>query len=248
VEAPGWSTRSGEFPLPFLEGIVSSETVVADRDTADLCERYLAAQLAGDRNAALRLVLDEGVGKGIAVPRLYLDVIEVAQHRIGQLWQENRISVAQEHVATAISSLVIAHLYTALPRAPSNEKRVLLSCVDGELHDLGARVTADFFEMAGYDVRYLGASLPTDHLVAMAREDPPDLLVLSMTLSLHEVSFRRAIAALRSAVGNRLHLGVGGQAFVWTPDLPQAVGAHFYGRDARESVAAADRLLGPGSA
>src|ERR671914_181512 len=85
-------------------------------------------------------------------------------------WPGNRLTVAHEHVATAISQLVMALAYSALPRGPSNGRRALVACVDDELHDLGARMAADFFEMGGFDVRYLGANLPADGLVGMVRE------------------------------------------------------------------------------
>src|SRR4051794_10664616 len=149
-----------------------------------LVESYLAAQLAGDRKVALRLMLDEGLARGVGVAALY-GVVEAAQHRIGDLWQENRITVAQEHVATAISQLVLAYLYPQLPRQPANGKQVMVACVEDELHDMGARVAADFFEMAGFDVRFLGASVPHDTLVASVRESPPDLLVLSAAMTFH---------------------------------------------------------------
>ena len=68
-----------------------------------LLEQYVAAQLAGDRRSAMRLIIDQGLGRNVPLPTLYLDVIQAAQYRIGELWQHNRITVAQEHLATAIS-------------------------------------------------------------------------------------------------------------------------------------------------
>jgi methanogenic corrinoid protein MtbC1 len=40
-------------------------------------------------------------------------------------------------------------------------KVVTLACVEGELHEVGARMASDFLEMAGFDVRFLGANVPT---------------------------------------------------------------------------------------
>jgi methanogenic corrinoid protein MtbC1 len=212
------------------------------RATAAGC--YLEALLAGDRDAALKAALDEGIARGISVPDLYLGVILPAQHRIGHLWQENRLTVAHEHVATAISQLVMALAYPELPRAPSNGKRALVACVDDELHDLGARMAADFFEMAGFDVRYLGANLPADGLVGMVREESPDLVVLSVTMAFHLDAARETVPRLRDAGGDRLRVALGGQAFAWAAGLPSRLGADVHGRTALESVAAARRFLG----
>ena len=211
---------------------------------AEIASRYLEALLAGDRNAAVRTALDDGVARGLSVPDLYLGVIQPAQHRIGELWQENRLTVAHEHVATAISQLVMALAYPALPRAASNGKRALVTCVDDELHDLGARMAADFFEMDGFDVRYLGANLPADGLVGMVREESPDLVVLSVTMAFHLDAARETVRRLRDAGGDRLRVALGGQVFAWAAGLPSRLGADVHGRTASESVAAARRILG----
>ncbi len=208
-----------------------------------LVDRYVAAQLAGDRRAALRVALDEALASGVPVPDLYLKLLQPAQHQIGRLWEENRIGVAEEHLATAISQLVLAHLYPLLPRAPDNGRRALIACVAGELHDMGARITADFFEMAGFGVRFLGADVPTESLVAMAREDPPDLLVLSATMTFNVPGLREAALQTRETVGDRLHLGAGGHALAWAPTLGKQLGIEIGGDDVAAMIAAARRLL-----
>ena len=211
---------------------------------AEIAARYLAALLAGDRDAAVRAALDEGVSRGLPVPELYLGVIQPAQYRVGHLWQENRLTIAEEHVATAISQLVMALAYPALPRESSNGKNVLVACVDDELHDLGARMAADFFEMAGFGVRYLGANLPADGLVGMVREDPPDLVVLSVTMAFHLDTARETVLRLRDTAGDRLHVALGGQVFAWAADLPARLGADVHGLTVADSVAAARGVLG----
>jgi MerR family transcriptional regulator, light-induced transcriptional regulator len=205
--------------------------------------RYLAVQLAGDRREALRLLVDEGLLRGIPVQDIHLKIIQPAQYEIGRLWQENLISVAQEHLATAISQLALSYLYRHLPRDPSNGKAVMLACVEGELHEVGARVASDFLEMAGFDVRFLGANVPTSHLVRMVREQPPDLLALSVTMTYHLPALRAALDEVRAAAP-RLPIAVGGLAFNWVPGLEKELNVAFHGRDARELVASACRTLG----
>jgi len=207
-----------------------------------LRDAYLSAQLKGNRREALRLLMDEGLLRGIPLPTLHLDVIQQAQHEIGRLWQENIISVAQEHLATAISQLALSHLYRHLPRDPPNGRMVMLSCVEGELHELGARMASDFLEMAGFDVRFLGASVPTEHLVREVRESKPDLLALSVTMTYHLPALRQAVAAVRQAVPSQ-PMAVGGLAFTWAPGVEAELGVPFFGTDARALVAAACKMF-----
>jgi methanogenic corrinoid protein MtbC1 len=99
--------------------------------------------------------------------------------------------------------------------------------------------------MDGFATRYLGAGVSTDQLTAMVREDPPDLLVLSVTMTRHIRVLHQAALRVREAVGGRLALAIGGQAFAWDPAAVPGIGADIYGRDAHESVTEARRLLLP---
>jgi MerR family transcriptional regulator, light-induced transcriptional regulator len=241
----------GGFQLPFPPSprapkppvIPIADAPASDTPHAPLRDAYLSAQLKGNRREALRLLLDEGLLKGIPFITLYTDVIQGAQREIGRLWQANTISVAQEHMATAISQLALSHLYHHLPRDPPNGRTVLLSCVEGELHELGARMASDFLEMAGFDVRFLGASVPVEHLVREVEQSRPDALVLSVTMTFHLPALREAVKAVR-AVRPGLPLLAGGLAFEWAPGVERELGVSFVGTDARQLVASACQLLG----
>ena len=193
-------------------GAGTARSAAGNERLAGLLRRFVAAQLAGDQREALRVVVDDGLEAGVPVRDIVLDVLQPAQYEIGRLWQENRISVAQEHLATAITQLVMAHLYPHLPRAAATGKRALVACVEGELHDMGARVTADFLEMSGYEVRYLGASVPTESLVAMVERERPDLLALSTTIPTHVPALQDAVRRVCAATHGRLPIMVGGGA------------------------------------
>lgn len=206
---------------------------------------YLRAQLAGNRREALRIVLDEGVARGASVLDLELEVIQEAQREIGRLWQQNVISVAEEHMATAISNVALSRLYDHATRERENGKKVVVACVEGELHDFPARLVADALDLAGFEVRYLGASVPTEGLVATLERERPDLLALSVTMTFNVPALREAVQRVRAA--SRVPIAVGGHACAWMSELVGDVGAEVTGADARELVTAAQRLLGVSS-
>ncbi len=209
-----------------------------DRQSASpLSQRYLAAQLAGDRREALRLIVDEGLARGIDATVLYLDVVQEAQREIGRLWQADRVTVAQEHLATSISQLVMAHLYPHLRRKPRNGKRALVACVEGELHDMGGRMGADFLETAGFDVLFLGANCPTSSLVSLVVAQRPDLVGLSATMSFHMEALERAIVEIRSVTSPTFPIVVGGHVLEWSPGLKERLGVHAVGTNADTLVA-----------
>jgi methanogenic corrinoid protein MtbC1 len=208
-----------------------------------LSARFLKAQLAGDRVAALRIVLEDGFGQGVSIRDLHLGVIGRAQLEIGRLWQENRVTVAEEHLATAIAQLALARLYPHLPRAKSSGRRVLVSCVEGEQHDMGPRICTDFLEMAGFDVRFLGADVPSESLAKMIVREKPHVLVLSLTLPIHRKGLEQAVRAVR-AVAPDLPIVAGGNAFSWEPRLAEGLGLFGTGTDVDELVAATSRAAG----
>jgi methanogenic corrinoid protein MtbC1 len=221
---------------------------MTDEGIRALGDRYLAAQLNGDRQEALRLVLEEGLERGVAVPDLHLKVVQRAQRQIGTLWQENRITVAQEHLATAISQLVVSQLYRYLPRTRGNGRRVLVACAEGEQHEMGARIAADFLEMAGFDVHFLGANVPADSVAEMAAERRPgrrsvDLLVLSATTSICFPGLQATMRRVRELAPD-LPIMVGGSAFAWSDGCAVPEGVVLGGSDAHALVDGARRVLG----
>jgi len=221
---------------------VASPDPLASSQARELCASYLRAQLGGNRREALRVILEDGLQRGLSCLDAH-EIIQQAQREIGRLWQEDRITIAQEHMATAISQLVLSHVYQRADAPPSNGKAVLVACVEGELHDFPARLVADALDLAGFEVRYLGASVPPHGLLAMLDSERPDLLVLSVTMAFNVPALREAARQVRERHPS-LPIAVGGGACTWHSGLAAEVGAALAGKDAAELVQRARELLG----
>jgi methanogenic corrinoid protein MtbC1 len=206
-----------------------------------LREQYLAAQLGGNQRAALK-VLDAGLSEGHAVRDLQREVVQAAQLEIGRLWQENALSVAHEHMATAISHVALVHLFEHAPPVAARGKKLLIACVEGEQHDLPARLVADYLETAGFDVRYLGANVPTDNLPGVIAVERPDLVALSVTMVFNLGGLRGAVAAIRARFP-RLPLLVGGHALTWQPGLAAELAVTAAGDDPHDIINTVERAL-----
>lgn len=153
----------------------------------------------------------------MTTPQLYQRVIAPAMHEIGLLWQRGAITVADEHLATALTNRVLAALRRppggslAADGAGARRGRVLLAAVEGEGHALGLRMAADVLEDAGYESLYLGADVPTDALLRAADTFSPDVVALAATLPSLAPRLQ-AVAGEVRRVYPRLGLLVGGQA------------------------------------
>ena len=212
----------------FLEGSEALDILARD---------YLEALLQGKRDVASRLVT-AAADEGIPVKSLYLEVFQRVQHEVGRLWQCNLIGVAQEHYCTACTQLIMSQFYSRVFSTPRNGGRLVATCVGGDLHELGLRMVADFFEMEGWDTFFLGANVPIAGTLQQLAERDPHVLAISATLSFHVEAVADLIAAVR-ATGRPIHILVGGAPFNAQPGLWQEVGADACGGDAMEAIALA---------
>ncbi len=201
---------------------------------------YLDALRAGDRRRALAVV-DDARAAGLGLPALYLDVFQPALREVGRLWQQNEFTVAEEHLATAVTQIAMGRLYTEYCLATNRNGRTLLAaCAETEKHEVGLRMICDLLELEGWDATYLGASVPQDSLVAMVLRDRPNVLALSASLAPHLPQLRSLIAAVRGATGEAVpYIIVGGRPFLDDHSLADKVGADAMARDATDAV---DRL------
>ena len=165
----------------------------ADRATRRLSRTYQDALTVADAGGAGR-VARQALGEGMGVAGLYQRVIAPAMWRIGELWEKGAISVADEHLATALTHQTMAGIYGPSLGHRVKPGRILMAAVEGEQHALGLRMAADVVELAGYETIYLGADVPTDDLLQAVAARSPDLVGLSATMP-------SSIEALDLAIG-----------------------------------------------
>jgi methanogenic corrinoid protein MtbC1 len=209
----------------------------------NLAQQYMDALLRGERNAASQLVLN-AVDQGTSIKDIYLRVFQPAQREIGRLWQTNQVSVAQEHYCTAATQLIMSQLYPRIFAAARIGRRLVATCVGSELHELGIRMVADFFEMDGWDTYYLGANTPAQDIVQTLVERKADVLAISTTMTFHVSHTTQLVAAVRASPAAPVKIMVGGYPFNISPELWRQVGADGCAHDAQQAVTLANELVG----
>ncbi|MET8697140.1 cobalamin B12-binding domain-containing protein [Streptomyces bauhiniae] len=223
---------------------MTTGTGTAVQERAELSERVWTAVIAKDESAAVREVFaaaDAGAGR----ESLLLEVLGGVQRRVGTEWAADRISVAEEHAATAIIDRVIAALAHRVP-APAGapgRPRITVACVDGEWHVLPARLLAEVLTGRGWQVDFLGAHTTTPHLIAHLHATNPAVTLLSASLPLHLPSAHIAVTAVQS-IG--IPVMVGGAAFGPDGRYARLIGADAWAPDARAAAGLlADGLVRP---
>jgi methanogenic corrinoid protein MtbC1 len=194
-----------------------------------LGEPFLQAILAGDRRQAFAIASD-AERHGLA--DLYQHVAAVME-QLGCLWQEGQISVAEEHLATAVCEAAIASLYPRLAW-PVGGPPAMVACAAPERHQLGARMVADLLALDGWRVEFLGADVPVPAMVEMAVSRKPVLVGLSASIEQHLPAAAAAIGELRRAQQG-VRVLAGGRAVRALPD-PAVLGADAWASSCGEAV------------
>ncbi|WEV27411.1 cobalamin-dependent protein [Streptomyces sp. 71268] len=211
-----------------------------DAHLDELADRLWESVTAKDEHSATEVVMG-ALDEGVDPESVLLDVIASVQGKVGEEWAAARISVAQEHAATAINERVVAALAThPAARGTGHLGRVTVACVDGEWHALPARLVAEVLTLRGWQVDYLGAQVPSSRLISHLHHTDADAVALSSSIATRLPTAHAAITACQ-AVG--VPVLVGGAAFGPDGRYAHLLGAQAWAPDART---AADILaMGP---
>lgn len=207
--------------------------------TYDLKQAEIAFTTAlrnGDEVAAQQ-VISAAQSAGVDTTAIYLKIFAPSMVTIGELWEQNELSVAEEHLATEITERLIGQLSPSFSpqQAVGEPGRVVMGCVAGERHVLGLRMLADIFRKQGWRVLYLGADVPTHDWTRLVARFSADLVAISACAERHETQLRELIDDLRTA-NPRLEVLIGGGCFDRDQELWRKVGATQHHPDALTAV------------
>jgi MerR family transcriptional regulator, light-induced transcriptional regulator len=217
--------------------------IPADAPFAPLTTDYVVALLNADRYLASQMIVDK-VANSEDVKAIYLNVFQTSLREIGRLWQTGQISVAQEHYCTAATQMIMSQLYPYIFTTEKNGLSLVATCVSGELHEVGIRMIADFFEIGGWDTYYLGANTPAKSLLTTIEEQEASILAISASMFYNVDAVAELISHVRTSKLTRdVTILVGGYPFLISPDLWKQVGADGFAKDAEEALALGNRSL-----
>ncbi|MFP4682630.1 MAG: B12-binding domain-containing protein [Ectothiorhodospira sp.] len=183
--------------------------------------------------------------QGVALETLLVHLLAPAARRLGAFWDEDHADFTQVTVGLCRLQHVLRELSLEMdPATPgATDRRVLLAPVPGEQHTFGLMMVAEFFRREGWDVRCDPAASLRD-LNRMVRQEPFDVLALSLSCDVMQERLRAAIRGVRRASRNAdLRIMVGGRVFIDNPHLAGQMGADATARDAREAVQVAEQLV-----
>ena len=197
---------------------------------------YLQAILKNHRRAAVAIVM-EALRDGHQPIDIYVEVFQESLYEVGRLWEANRITVAEEHMATAITQYAVAQLYPQLPLATRARGTMVMTGVAGELHQVGANMVADMLDAQGFTVHFLGTNMPHSAILKTVEEHSPSVLGISATMLFNIPHVVDLVAAVRATLGDRApRIVLGGAAFRCLTTVPDDLRAIGFAPDVRAAV------------
>ncbi|HET9066594.1 MAG TPA: MerR family transcriptional regulator [Gemmatimonadales bacterium] len=146
---------------------------------------------------------------GLGVATVLEEVIPQLMHEVGQRWSAGTMTIAQEHLASAISiSTVLDAIRTLRPE--STAPRLLAATPAGEAHSVGAALAAGIAALDGWSVTYLGPNLPAKEWADAARSIGAQVVAVSVVAPQEPARVVEELQLLRAALPPSVTVAVGG--------------------------------------
>jgi MerR family transcriptional regulator, light-induced transcriptional regulator len=158
---------------------------------------------------------------------------------VGDGWYQGKISVQQEHFASALARRRLQAILAASPAA-TRAGRILAICAPGEQHTFGLLSATLLLRRQGWNVLYLGADVPLEKLETTVAAVQSNLILASA----HQL--QTAVTLLEMAqILNSVEVTVtyGGAIFDRLPLLRRRIPAHFLGSQLAQAPALVERLI-----
>jgi MerR family transcriptional regulator, light-induced transcriptional regulator len=177
------------------------------------------------------------------IQELFAHVLTPAQREVGRLWQQNQVTVVQEHYCTAATETLLAKLrrkHIGILRHVS----ALAICAEGEEHCLGLKMFSDLLESDGWNVYYAGSKPPIADVLKYLKSNRTDLVALSVATPLNLSSMRALIAGIKALPPELMpRILIGGMAMATEPKIWKQIGADGFAASVGEGLEQANSLV-----
>jgi MerR family transcriptional regulator, light-induced transcriptional regulator len=145
------------------------------------------------------------------------DILLPALQQVGQLWHEEKINIAQEHMFSSCVKRIVLTLVNTLHQPSKRNPSMLFATPSGEPHEFGILLGNLIATAQQYTCYYIGADLPAFDIIDASKHLKPDVIVIGLVKSPAELQTTLELEKLmKFAVTSSSKLWLAGQ------------GAHFW--------------------
>jgi len=160
--------------------------------------------------AGLEHLLDQGM-LSLGYAGLLEKVLIPLLHGIGAQWEAGNLTASQEHGATAAMKDYLARNLRAM-QSSASAPRLMVTTPAGQIHEMGAAIAAGLARKAGWNVIYLGPSLPAEEIASAAIFNRASAVALSIIYPADDPELPHQLRRLRHLLPREIPLIAGGQA------------------------------------
>jgi MerR family transcriptional regulator, light-induced transcriptional regulator len=205
------------------------------------CDELHLALLARDLERS-----DSLLGEALALSSpddLILDVIGPTLANIGNAWEDGKISIATEHLATNyLRQRLLMWMVSGPP--PKSMNPIVLACAPDEWHEGSLLILGALLRRRRWPIAYLGQALPLPDLAGFVRDLKPSMVILiAMTENTAAELGDWPHWLPEVAHSGRPVVGYGGRVFSIQPEWRLRMAGNYLGDNFREGLANIERLL-----
>lgn len=153
----------------------------------------------------------------ISTKEIVINLIRPLMMRVGDLIQQDKLTITQEHVLSALLRDFLGSINQSLSpydfSSRGQSKSVLLTTREGDIHEFGILLSSILCNLYRYKTYYLGPNMPLDDLVQACSNFKVDYLLLGL-MNLPEdreiISAREFVSELDKRLPRKITFCLGG--------------------------------------
>lgn len=138
------------------------------------------------------------IREGATIEQAYMQVLLPALTRVRGLWRKNEVSAADVYVATDICRYIMFRVMDSIFGERKYPFKALVACVPDEEDVLGSEVFANFLEIKGWTVSYIGHGFSAADILHAIDTGKPQAVVLSAASISWLPATRKLIGQIRA--------------------------------------------------
>lgn len=209
--------------------------------SASVQERLLYALLHHNTQQADQLIAD---ALAVLSPEVViLDIIRSVLNEVGELWQQDKISIANEHLATNyLRQRLLMWMVSGPP--PRTQHSIVLACAPDEWHEGSLLILGALLRRRLWPIVYLGQSVPLPDLASFVHDVNPSMVVLNAMTEETAKSLMDWPKLLPDVVSKgRPIVGFGGRVFVEKPEWRLKIAGIYLGNNFEEGISTIEKIL-----
>lgn len=166
---------------------------------------------------------------GLSLQSIFLDIFIPMLQNLGILWEQNNLSIAQEHIISNQIEKTIHILSQNEEFTESKKIKCVCATAGSEKHNLVLLMISYLLSNYGIQTFYLGSNVPTKDLIDFCKSTQANVLLLSVTLNSHLDSVVNIVKSVRSESKlSNCNVIIGGPDFISDKNCVEKIKADYY--------------------